>query len=158
MCKPILILGAFAVFFVATAYSQRLPIIYPTYRPPPQPPSYPIRIAREAGVESLRFNGDDELTQLTTEDRPSLLSVDMDPIRHVRSLSTPSSGRRSGSSSSKGSTGHDTGPTHPGYNRRNTRSVTFPTLLPPFNPRPKPWNPPSFPIPMPQRPRFPIYV
>lgn len=42
--------------------------------------------------------------------------------RKTRSLGTPKSGRPSGSSS-RGSGGHATGATHPGYNRRNTREV-----------------------------------
>ncbi|KOB78261.1 Lebocin-like protein [Operophtera brumata] len=124
MCRPILILGAFAVLFIATAYSQRVRIIRPVYRPPPQRPHYPIRRAREADVGTLRLSSNDELTQLTTEERPLLLAVDIEPNeRHVRSLSTPGRGRTSGSSS-KGSRGHDTGPTHPGYNRRNAREVS----------------------------------
>lgn len=229
MSRPILILGTFAVFFVVATYSQ-VRIIRPIYRPPRRPRYHILRIAREAR-DPIRLFKDDNVNQLTSE-RPLIYDdIKMDPSkRYVRSLSTPGHGRASGSSSSKGSRGHDTGATHPGYNRRSareagdapvgqfirwpstkekkvrssiykdinlypsvneaggipslgkpsdstsessfmddtgampsgyhrkTRSLNYPTLLPPFNPRPKPWNPPRLPIPMPQRPRFPIYV
>ncbi|XP_047037208.1 lebocin-4-like [Helicoverpa zea] len=150
MCKLTLVLCVFTVFLIAESTCQRF--ILPTYRPPPQPRRPVImRARRGADDEPLwLYQGDNIERAPTTADHPFLPSViddvKLDPNRrYTRSLGTPRGSR--GSSGSRPSSNRDTGPTHPGYNRRNARSLHLPgydfplPTLPPFNPRPRyPWD------------------
>ncbi|XP_049866657.1 lebocin-4-like [Pectinophora gossypiella] len=136
-------------------------IIQPTYRPPVTRGPI-IRTVREARDDEplWLWNGDDIDRAPATGDHPVLPSV-IDDInldsntRHVRSVDSPSARRHGGHSSSSGS--RDTGATHPGYNRRNARSIA-PLDFDPFRPTmPKPYNPFR---PRPGHPRgpYPIYA
>ncbi|CAH1643943.1 unnamed protein product [Spodoptera littoralis] len=149
MGKVILVLSVLAVFLVAESSCQKF--IRPTYRPPrPRytvgPVRPPLRIRRDAGDEPLWLYQGDVPKAPSSGDHPVLPSiiddVKLDPNRRTaRSLSTPSHVSHGGGS--RRSSSRDTGPTHPGYNRRNARSINkrlshripIPTT-PPFNPRP----------------------
>ncbi|XP_022835941.1 lebocin-4-like [Spodoptera litura] len=158
MSKLVIVLSVLAVFLIAESACQL--IIRPTYRPPP-PPRRPVimRARRDAGDEPLWLYQGDVPKAPSSADHPVLPSiiddVRMDPNRRTaRSLSTPSHVSHGGGS--RRSSSRDTGPTHPGYNRRNARSLHLPDYkfplptLPPFNPRPRyPWD---------DNPRYPIYV
>ncbi|KAJ8705301.1 hypothetical protein PYW07_011128 [Mythimna separata] len=146
MTKVILALSVLAVFLIAESTCQ-------TYKPPPtKPPTW--RFRREAGDEPLwLYQGDNIERAPSTADHPSLPSiiddVKLDPnTRTARSLSTPRASRGGGS---RPTSSRDTGPTHPGYNRRNARSL--PRLRLPGHKSPLPTTPPFNP-----RPRYPIYV
>ncbi|KAJ8705303.1 hypothetical protein PYW07_011130 [Mythimna separata] len=143
MAKLILVLSVLAVFLIAESTCQRF--IQPTYRPPRQHRRPVIqRVRREAEDEPLwLYQGDNIERAPSTADHPFLPSiiddVKLDPnTRTARSLSTPRASRGGGS---RPSGSRDTGPTHPGYNRRNARSPKLPgydfpiPTLPPFNPR-----------------------
>ncbi|XP_061712383.1 uncharacterized protein LOC133521439 [Cydia pomonella] len=150
MLKVSLLLGVILVAFVAESACQRF--IQPTYRPPRQRKPI-IRRVREVG----------ELTSLA-DDVPYLLDEVELLERTARSLDSPSA-KRGGGSHSPSSGSRDTGATHPGYNRRNARSldsvdrrnareIRLPGHLNPL--RPKPLYPrPSVPAPV---PRIPIYA
>ncbi|KAJ8705300.1 hypothetical protein PYW07_011127 [Mythimna separata] len=151
MTKVILVLSVLAVFLIAESTCQRF--IHPTYKPPPtQPPRW--RFRREAEDEPLLQWQEDNIERApSTADHPYLPSiiddVELDPNRrYARSLSTPRASRGGGS---RPSSSRDTGPTHPGYNRRNARSL--PELRLPGHKFPLPTTPPFNP-----RPRYPIYV
>ncbi|KAJ0180612.1 hypothetical protein K1T71_004016 [Dendrolimus kikuchii] len=130
------------VLFIGECSCQH--IIYPTYRPPPQRP-FVIRTARDTGRGEPQwlFQGDNIPKAPTAGEHPVLPSI-IDDVklntdrRYARSLSTPSVSRGArGGHTPTGS--RDTGPTHPGYNRRNARDLgafqwpslpTSPTLPP----------------------------
>ncbi|XP_047988501.1 uncharacterized protein LOC125228096 [Leguminivora glycinivorella] len=154
MLKVTFVLGAILVAFVAESSCQRF--IKPTYRPPRQRKPI-IRRARDVG----------DVISLASE-VPTLIE-ELDFLeRTVRSLDSPSA-KRGGGSHSSSSRDHDTGATHPGYNRRNARSFDSPSAkrgrrstreirLPGhLNPlRPKPLYPrPIVPAPV---PRIPVYA
>lgn len=156
MYKLVILLGVFAAVLVCETSCQ---FIFPTYRPPPTPRQPVIMRARRSNDEpQWLIQGDDFPKAPATGDHPFLPKyiddIKLDPnTRVARSLSTPRASRGSGI---RQSSSHDTGPTHPGYNRRNARSLPKMPLprLPPFNPRapaPKhPWD---------TKPaRLPIYV
>ncbi|XP_049867574.1 lebocin-4-like [Pectinophora gossypiella] len=141
----------------------RYQFIRPTYRPP-YLRDQRFRIAREAHDEPLwLWQGDNIDRAPATGDHPILPSViddiKLDPNRrHARSVDSPSARRHGGQSSSGGR--RDTGPTHPGYNRRNARSVALPDVDPyrqtlPI--MPSPYDPFG---PQPGQPRktYPIYA
>ncbi|KAJ8707450.1 hypothetical protein PYW08_010702 [Mythimna loreyi] len=148
MTKVVLVLSILALFLIAESTCQR--IILPTYRPPPAPRRPVImRARREADDQPLwLWQGDNIERAPSTADHPFLPSI-IDDVkldhnrRTARSLSTPRTSRGGGSRSSSS---RDTGPTHPGYNRRNARSLSelrrpghkfrLPTT-PPFNRLPK---------------------
>lgn len=115
------------------------------------------RVARDVNDEPLWLNQGDIPRAPSTADHPVLPpnidDVKIDPLRehlrYARSYSTPSrGGHRASGTSRGGNRGHDTGATHPGYNRRNARSIRkeswylpgLPTL-PPFKPKPRPFIP-----------------
>ncbi|XP_032513704.2 lebocin-1/2-like [Danaus plexippus] len=141
---------------VADSLCQR--IIYPTWRPPPRRPVI-IRTARSVSNDEplWLYKGDDVIRAPASGDHPNLPSIiddiKLDPDRrYARSVDSPSA-KRSGGSHSPPSRNHDTGRTHPGYNRRNTRDV-----LPSFH-LPNPYKPPLFrSLPGWSRPRTPIYA
>uniref|UniRef100_A0A2H1VYT7 SFRICE_036296 n=1 Tax=Spodoptera frugiperda TaxID=7108 RepID=A0A2H1VYT7_SPOFR len=156
MGKVILVLSVLAVFLIAESSCQKF--IRPTYRPPR--PRYTVgpvrphlRIRRDADDEPLWLNQGDVPKAPSSADHPVLPSiiddVKLDPNRRTaRSLGTPSHVSHGHVGGSKRTSSRDTGPTHPGYNRRNARSVNrrlshripIPTT-PPFNP-----GPPKMPI------------
>ncbi|CAH0599147.1 unnamed protein product [Chrysodeixis includens] len=145
MSKYILILCVLSAFLIAEATCQR--IILPTYRPPPAPRRPVIMRARREAEEPLIFHGEE------TYSEPGY--VEVSEIEHgervERSLGTPSRSRGGGGSRPSGS--RDTGPTHPGYNRRNARSL--PDFKLPGMKYPIPATTPPF---VPKRSRFPIYA
>lgn len=102
------------------ALSQRF--IRPTYRPPPKRPI--IRRVRDADQEPLWLNKDDNSPRApASSDHPVLPSyiddVKLDQHqRYARSVDSPSA-RRSSGSGTRSTSSHNTGRTHPGYNRRN---------------------------------------
>ncbi|CAG9585315.1 unnamed protein product [Danaus chrysippus] len=111
---------------VADTLCQR--IIHPTWRPPPRRPVI-IRTARSVSNEEplWLYKGDDVIRAPPSGDHPVLPSIiddiNLDPNRrYARSVDSPSA-KRSGGSHSSPSRNHDTGRTHPGYNRRNARDV-----------------------------------
>ncbi|XP_026733457.1 lebocin-1/2-like [Trichoplusia ni] len=143
MSKYILVLCVLSAFLIAEATCQR--IILPTYRPPPAPRRPVImRARRELQLQPVHgeetYPGFEEVSE-----------VDHHGERVERSLGTPSRSR--GGGSSRPSSSRDTGPTHPGYNRRNARSL--PSLRLPGRNFPIPPTTPPF-VPKPRR--FPIYV
>ncbi|XP_049867602.1 lebocin-4-like [Pectinophora gossypiella] len=91
-----------------------------------------VRVPREVRDEpQWLWQGDNIDRAPASGDHPILPSViddiKLDPNRrHARSVDSPSA-RRHGGQSSSGDR-RDTGPTHPGYNRRNARSVALPDL------------------------------
>ncbi|XP_068629671.1 lebocin-3-like [Battus philenor] len=123
--------------------------VRPTYRPPPQRPI--TRRARQVNDEPLwLYQGDNIDRAPSTGDHPYLPSyiddVKLDPhTRYARSFDSRSS-KHSGGSHSTSSGSRDTGATHPGYNRRNARSVYYPKPFPVLSPT----------RPITDRPRFPI--
>ncbi|KAH9629563.1 hypothetical protein HF086_008607 [Spodoptera exigua] len=148
MRKIVLVFSVLAVFLIAESSCQKF--IRPTYRPPrprytvgPVRPKL-VRLRRDAD-EPLWLNQGDIPRAPSSADHPVLPSViddiKLDPnTRTARSLGTPSHVSHGGGS--RRSSSRDTGATHPGYNRRNARSIKrfshriIPTT-PPFNPRPK---------------------
>ncbi|CAB3242699.1 unnamed protein product [Arctia plantaginis] len=136
MYKLLIILVVLASVFVYETSCQRF--ILPTYRPPPKRPVL-IRLRRSNDEPQWLFKGGDLPKAPATGDHPFLPKyiddIKLDPNRRVaRSLGTP---RASRGGSTRQSSSHDTGPTHPGYNRRNARSLgpsRLPTL-PPFKPQ-----------------------
>ncbi|KAH9629562.1 hypothetical protein HF086_008606 [Spodoptera exigua] len=157
MSKLIIVLSVLAVFMVAESSCQR--IIYPTYRPPPPKRPVIMRARRDADEPLWLYQGDIPRAP-SSADHPVLPSIiddiKLDPNRRTaRSLGTPSHVSHGGGS--RRSSSRDTGATHPGYNRRNARSLHLPDYkfplptLPPFNPRPTryPWD---------DNHRNPIYV
>ncbi|XP_045782581.1 uncharacterized protein LOC123879087 [Maniola jurtina] len=103
------------------ALSQRF--IRLTYRPPPR--RYIIRRVRDVSdQEPLWLNQDSNHPRAPTSGDNPVLPPYIDDVkvypnrRYARSVDSPSA-RRSRGSSSKSSRSHDTGRTHPGYNRRN---------------------------------------
>ncbi|KPJ06168.1 Lebocin-1/2 [Papilio machaon] len=147
MAKLLPIFAILAAFVSESLCGDRL--IRPTYRPPPQRPV--IRMARQVNDEPLwLYRGDDVIKAPSTGEHPYLPSyiddIKLDPnIRVARSFDSRSSKHSSGShSTSNGS--RDTGATHPGYNRRNARSIQTPPLFPTLSPT------------RPRYPPFPIYV
>ncbi|XP_063821872.1 lebocin-4-like [Ostrinia nubilalis] len=142
-------LAAVLLAFVAESSAQRF--IQPTYRPPPQRPPKIYRLRRDAGEPLWLYQGDDVQRAPATGDHPYLPpnidDIHLDPnTRYARSVDSPSA-KRGGGSHSTSSGSRDTGATHPGYNRRNARSIrfdpisplpspTFPKPFDPFNPRP----------------------
>ncbi|KAM3963105.1 lebocin [Aphomia sociella] len=160
MLKLVYILGALLVLYITGSSCQH--IIRPTYRPPPRRPVI-IRAVREAGDEPLwLYKGDNIDRAPSTADHPVLPSIiddiKLDPIRRfARSLDSPSA-KRGGGSHTTSSSSRNTGATHPGYNRRNTREIRLPepfripspTIPKPINPiLPRPWSP---------RQPYPIYA
>ncbi|XP_075987163.1 lebocin-4-like [Anticarsia gemmatalis] len=156
MFKPVIILSVLAVFFICESSCQRF--IQPTWRPPPQP-RYPIlqRARRGADDQPLWLYQGDVPKAPSTGDHPFLPQyiddIKLDPhTRVARSYGTKSVSR---GSNSRPSSSRDTGPTHPGYNRRNARAIPvqpiWPTL-PPFNPRlpdpRRPWDSNPRPVPI----------
>ncbi|XP_073943486.1 uncharacterized protein [Choristoneura fumiferana] len=128
MLKVTLALSVILVAFVAELSCQKFiqptyrphvqkpRIILPTYRPPPR--GKITRYVREVS----------DLTPELKEDANDLLSShdqELQLNRPERSLDSPSAKRGGGHSTSSGT--RDTGPTHPGYNRRNARSVDSPS-------------------------------
>ncbi|KAF9824353.1 hypothetical protein SFRURICE_005230 [Spodoptera frugiperda] len=163
MSKLLPVLAVLAVFMIVESTCQL--IIRPTYRPP-RPPKRPImiRARRDAGDEPLWLYQGDVPKAPSSADHPVLPSiiddVRMNPNRRTaRSMGTSSQvsqGHGSHGGGSHKSSGRDNGANHPGYNRRNARSLHLPDFkipvptLPPFNPRPRhPWD---------DNPRYPIYV
>lgn len=122
MAKLVLLLGAILIVEVSC---QRY--ILPTYRPPrTQRPI--IRTVRETNGEPLwLYSGDDVRRAPATGDHPYLPPV-LDDVhldqnrRYARSVDSPSA-KRGGGSPRTSSSSRNTGPTHPGYNRRNAREV-----------------------------------
>ncbi|CAH0721751.1 unnamed protein product, partial [Brenthis ino] len=118
---PVLVLAALAV----DTFGQR--IIHPTYRPPPRKPII-IRTVRDTGDQEPLWLNQGEIPKApSSADHPVLPTyiddVKLDPNRrYVRSVDSPSA-RRSGGSHSSSRGNHDTGATHPGYNRRNARDT-----------------------------------
>lgn len=158
MCKLVFVLAILSVFLIAESTCLRM--IQPTYLPGVRYVSI-----KSPAISRARRAVEDETHTLQKEhdidqgrswgDDVYAGDVEFNPyIRTVRSLSTPSVSRGSGS---RQSSSRDTGATHPGYNRRNARSIRLPgndfplPTLPPFNPRPNyPWE---------ERPgRYPIYA
>ncbi|CAH2086327.1 unnamed protein product [Euphydryas editha] len=147
-----LLIALVLAIFVVDTFCQR--IIYPTYRPP---------VTRRPIIRTVRDTGDREPLWLyqgdlprapTSGDHPVLPTyiddIKLDPnTRYARSVDSPSA-KRSGGSQRTSSGSRDTGATHPGYNRRNTRSIR------PSAPRPGPRNP--FPQPRRPVPIYPIYA
>ncbi|XP_045491237.1 lebocin-4-like [Colias croceus] len=136
------LLSAFVLaVLLAEVTSQRF--ILPTYRPPPKRPVI-IRTVRETGVEEPKWLYQGDIPRApATGDHPNLPSyindIKLDPnTRVARSLDSPS-GKLYGGGSHTSSRSGDTGATHPGYNRRNTRGVKLPRYpfphTPPFNPK-----------------------
>ncbi|KAJ2952667.1 hypothetical protein O0L34_g7005 [Tuta absoluta] len=177
MVKSVLLVAVIAAVFVADATGQRY--IQPTFRPPKRPPlilptlrtpvDRPVisRTVREANDEPLwLWQGEDIERAPSTADHPILPSViddvQLDPHRrYARSRDSPSAKSYSGGRSSSGNRG-DTGPTHPGNNRRNARSIRHSSFDDPW---PQPWRPrvpkPYDPFnPRPGRPSgpYPIYA
>ncbi|XP_026317867.1 lebocin-1/2-like [Hyposmocoma kahamanoa] len=140
MAKLILLLGA---VLIVEASCQRY--ILPTYRPPrTQRPV--IRTVRETNGEPLwLYNGNDVQRAPATGDHPYLPPV-IDDIhldqnqRYARSVDSPSA-KRGGGSHRTSSSSRNTGPTHPGYNRRNARNVHFSNRDSSWPPQPSPYNP-----------------
>lgn len=157
MVKAILFLGFIIAVYTAESSSQGFHIIRPTYRPPPRRPII-IRTAREArdGEPLWLYQGNDFPKAPATGDHPVLPKIiddiKIDPNRrYARSVDSPSA-RRAGGSHTISSSTKNTGPTHPGYNRRNAREIRLPTLFDPLRPSPtfpRPFDP-VFP-----RPGFP---
>ncbi|CAK1545315.1 unnamed protein product [Leptosia nina] len=151
MLKLLTVLVLIAMFSV-DVNSQ---YILPTYRPPPRRPII-IRTVRDVDREQPKwlYEGDVPRAPATGEHPvlpPYIDDIKMDPNRrYARSLDSPSA-KRYGGGGSTSSRSRNTGATHPGYNRRNARSLhrTFPSERP-FSPYPRP--PPT------PRPRYPIYV
>lgn len=122
MAKLVLLFGA---IIVVEASCQRY--ILPTYRPPhTQRPI--LRTVRETKGEPLwLYNGDDVQRAPATGDHPYLPPV-LDDVhldqnkRYARSVDSPSA-KRGGGSHRTSSGSRNTGPTHPGHNRRNARST-----------------------------------
>ncbi|XP_050345648.1 uncharacterized protein LOC126770326 [Nymphalis io] len=145
---------------VIDTYGQRF--IHPTYRPPPTRGPI-IRTARDTGdQEPLWLYQGDVPRAPATGDHPVLPTyiddVKLDPNRrYARSVDSPSA-RRSGGGHRTSSSSRNTGPTHPGYNRRNARSISRNNFMPrPSMPRPTgPYNP--FPLPGGPRQTYPIYA
>lgn len=128
--------------------------ILPTYRPPRTTPRI-YRVRRDVGEPQWLYKGEDVQRAPATGDHPYLPphidDIKLDPdTRYARSVDSPSA-KRGGGSHSTSSGSRDTGATHPGYNRRNARSLhippthplhfppptpTFPRPVNPFNPRP----------------------
>lgn len=125
--------------------------ILPTYRPPRTTPRI-YRVRRDVGEPQWLYKGDDVQRAPATGDHPYLPphidDVKMDPNRrYARSVDSPSA-KRGGGSHSTSSSSRDTGATHPGYNRRNARSVHRPVIGPSPFPRPSsPFNPNPIPKP-----------
>ncbi|XP_073943416.1 uncharacterized protein [Choristoneura fumiferana] len=98
------------------APKQKNVLILPTFRPPTR--GKITRYVREIS----------ELTPLLNEKVNNFIPEqdhELQSNRPERSVDSPSAKRGGGHSTSSGS--HDTGPTHPGYNRRNARSVDSPS-------------------------------
>ncbi|KPI91575.1 Lebocin-1/2 [Papilio xuthus] len=135
MAKFLPILAILAVFVGESLCGVR--VIRPTYRPPPQRPV--IRTARQVNDEPLwLYRGDDVIKAPSTGEHPYLPpyidDIKLDPnIRVARSFDSRSS-KHSGGSHSTSSGSRDTGATHPGYNRRNARSIQTPPLFPTLSP------------------------
>nr|XP_026494977.1 uncharacterized protein LOC113399916 [Vanessa tameamea] len=144
---------------VADTYGQRF--IHPTYRPPPT--RRPIlRTVRDTGDQQpLWLYQGDVPRAPATGDHPVLPTyiddVKLDPNRrYARSVDSPSA-KRSGGSHKTSSSSRDAGATHPGYNRRNARSIRNNFMPRPSMPRPTgPRNP--FPRPGGPRQTYPIYA
>ncbi|XP_039747043.1 lebocin-4-like [Pararge aegeria] len=81
------------------------------------------RYVRDVSYPQWLYQGDNIPRAPASSDHPVLPNI-IDDIkldlnrRYARSVDSPSA-RRSGGSRSKSSRSHDTGRTHPGYNRRN---------------------------------------
>lgn len=144
----------FLVTFAVDTFGQRF--IHPTYRPPPTRGPI-IRTVRDTGNQEPQWLYQGDLPRApATGDHPVLPNyiddIKLDPNRrYARSLDSPSA-KRSGGSHSTSSGSRDTGATHPGYNRRNARSIR-PSSLPSA---PRPRNP--FPQPTRPRPIYPVYA
>nr|XP_034840296.1 lebocin-4-like [Maniola hyperantus] len=109
------------------------------------------RYARDVNDQPLWLYQGDIPRAPATGDHPVLPTiiddVKLDPNqRYARSVDSPSARRSGGGSRSTGH--HDTGRTHPGYNRRNARNVEF-TQRPGW-PKPRPTVGPVRPFPRPQ--------
>lgn len=102
------VLGLLVAYMVAESSSQGFRVILPTYRPPPtQQPV--IRTVRDLNSENyLQENSQ---------------------VRATRSLDSPDAKRGGGGGGGTSGGSRDTGHTHPGYNRRNARSVDEPLWL-----------------------------
>ncbi|CAG9783844.1 unnamed protein product [Diatraea saccharalis] len=159
-----ILLGCVLLVFIAESSSQRItPAVYRRPLPPPSPPKT-IRARRDINEEPLwLYKGDDINRAPATGDHPYLPpyidDIKLDPnTRYTRSVDSPSA-KRGGGSHSTSSSSRNTGPNHPGYNRRNARSIHTPspfTVPSPTFPRPtNPFPRPELPGP---RPIFPVYA
>lgn len=113
------------------------------------------RYARSVDDEPLwLYKGDNIERAPATGDHPYLPSeiddIHLDPNRrYARSLDSPSAKRGGGSHTTSSGT-RNTGATHPGYNRRNTREIRLPQPdIYPVPNYPNPQIPPFFPKPTP---------
>ncbi|XP_028159200.1 lebocin-4-like [Ostrinia furnacalis] len=152
MRRTVLLSLAAVLAFVAESAAQH--IILPTYRPPPQ--RFP-KIYRVRRSEPLRLTDVDPEPSPEPCDYPYVpphLCGLVDPYeyansahldvegssqqkpksRYARSVDSPSA-KRGGGSHSTSSGSRDTGATHPGYNRRNARSLG-PNVASPTVPKP----------------------
>lgn len=140
MAKLVLLLGA---ILIVEASCQHY--ILPTYRPPKTRTPI-IRTVRE--TNDVKYKGDD-VHEVPASIHPAVPSVIEDSRlldqnkRYARSLDSPSA-KRGGGSHKTTSGSRNTGPTHPGYNRRNARSADLSrsnigdSVWPP---QPSPYNP-----------------
>ncbi|XP_041977374.1 lebocin-1/2-like [Aricia agestis] len=146
-------------FIAAEAVGQRF--ILPTYRPPRTRSPPIIRMRREDSEPQWLYKGDAPRAPSSGDHPliPNLIDdVRLDPDRrYARSLDSPSAKRGGGARGGHSSGNRDTGATHPGYNRRNARSLQIPQPIPlnPFR-RPPIYEPRRPPV-TPMRP-IPIYV
>ncbi|CAG4989104.1 unnamed protein product [Parnassius apollo] len=124
MLKLSLVVTIFAFVIITETSCQRPHIILPTYRPPPQRPII-IRTVREVKNDEplWLYKGDNIERAPATGDHPYLPpyidDIRLDPhTRTARSFDSRSS-KHSGGSHTTSNGDRGTGPTHPGYNRRN---------------------------------------
>lgn len=121
-------------------------IILPTYRPPPTKGPVTMRAKRNVNDEPLWLYKGNDVKAPATGDHPFLpkyiddIRLDQN-TRYARSVDSPSA-KRGGSAGSR-PTNHDTGATHPGYNRRNARDIRENNVpYKPYTPiKPSPYNP-----------------
>ncbi|CAH2990611.1 unnamed protein product [Chilo suppressalis] len=137
------LLGCLLLVFIAETTSEHVPFPFITTAPPPK---FEVRFRRNVNDEPLwLYKGDDINRAPATGDHPYLPpyidDVKLDPsTRYARSVDSPSAKRGGGSHSTSSSRG-STGPTHPGYNRRNARSLHTPTIFNSPSPTiPKPYD------------------